>query len=53
VPQEQYKIEYPKEYYYDNEYYYINTTTINFAGEQKLYKFEAKDLDGNILDSAF
>lgn len=53
VPQEQYKIEYPKEYYYDNEYYYINTTTINFAGEQKLYKFVAKDLDGNILDSSF
>lgn len=53
VPQEQYKIEYPKEYYYDNEYYYINTTNINFAGEQKLYKFVAKDLDGAILDSAF
>lgn len=52
VPQEQYKIEYPKEYYQDNEYYYINTTDIIFSGEQKSYKFVAKDLEGAVLDSA-
>ena len=52
VPQEQYKIEYPKEYYQDNEYYYINTIDIIFSGEQKSYKFVAKDLEGAVLDSA-